>query len=244
MAALEAILFDLGDTLLDFGAVDTLDLFEQGARLTYDYLLKLDQPLPPFAVYHRRLLRAIRWAYFKSFLVRREFDSLKVLRRVSSQMGHRLGEEHYRELVWLWYEPLSRQAKIEEGLPRVLQELRDKPLKLGVISNTFIPAKVLDRHLEREGLLELLPFRIYSCDVHVRKPHPRIFQAACQLLGSRAEQVMFVGDLPKADVYGAKCAGMVTVLKDPTGKKAHYRVKPDHTIASMAQLPAVVAPYL
>lgn len=244
MARLEAILFDLGDTLLDFGAVDTLDMFEQGARLTYDYLAKHDQPLPPFTNYHRRLLRAIRWAYFKSHLVRREFDALKVLRRVSRSMGHRLGEENYQELVWLWYEPLSRQAKVEHGLGQVLLELAGRGLKLGVISNTFIPAAVLDRHLAGESLLELLPYRVYSCDVHVRKPHLKIFQVACRRLGCPPGQVMFVGDLPKADVYGAKRAGMIAVLKDPTGKKRSYRVRPDHTIATLAELPAVVAQYL
>jgi putative hydrolase of the HAD superfamily len=244
MARIEAILFDLGDTLLDFGAVDTIDLFEQGARLTYEYLLSLNQPLPSFPTYHRRLLRAIRWAYFKSDLVRREFDSMKVLRRMSRQMGHRLSDDHYAELVWLWYEPLSLQAKIEPGLDQVLRDLAARGLKLGIISNTFIPAAVMDRHLAREGLLELLPYRIYSCDVSVRKPHPKIFKAACGRVGSHASQVMFVGDLPKADVYGAKRAGMIAVLKDPTGKRPPYRVRPDHTIATMAELPAVVAKYL
>lgn len=244
MARLEGIFFDLGDTLLDFGPVDTIEMFEQGARLTYDYLASLRQPLPTFPVYHRRLLRAIRWAYFKSHLVRREFNSLDVLRRVGQRMGHRLRRAQYDELVWLWYDPLSRQAQVESGLLGILAGLRERGLKLGVISNTFIPADALDRHLAREGLLELLPIRMYSCDVNVRKPNPRIFRVACQRLGSPPGQVMFVGDLPKADIYGAKRIGMLTVLKDPTGCKRAYRLRPDHTIASLAELPAVVAQYL
>jgi putative hydrolase of the HAD superfamily len=167
-----------------------------------------------------------------------------VLRRVSRQMGHRLSDESYTELVWLWYEPLSRQAKIEPGLVQVLRDLAGRGLKLGVISNTFIPASVLDRHLAREGLLELLPYRVYSCDIHVRKPHPKIFKAASRRVASGPGQIMFVGDLPKADVYGAKRAGMIAVLKDPTGKKTPYRVRPDHVIASLSELPAIVARYL
>ncbi len=244
MAKLEAILFDLGDTLLDFGAVDTLEMFEQGARLTYDYLAKFNQPLPPFAQYHRMLLRAFRWAYFKSHITRREFDAVKVLQQIGRAMGHRLPAEHYRELVWLWYEPLSQQARIEPGLPQVLSDLGGRRLKLGVISNTFVPAEALDRHLAREGLLELLPIRVYSCDVQVRKPHPRIFRAAASRVGCPAGSIMFVGDLPKADIYGAKRAGMLTVLKDPTGARRPYRVRPDYTIAAIAELPGIVERFL
>ena len=34
MTNLQAIFFDVGDTLLDFGPVDTLDLFEQGEDIS------------------------------------------------------------------------------------------------------------------------------------------------------------------------------------------------------------------
>ena len=56
MLRVKGILFDLGNTLLDFGRVDILRLFKDGAQQAYSYLKELDQPLPPFRKFHQRQL--------------------------------------------------------------------------------------------------------------------------------------------------------------------------------------------
>jgi FMN phosphatase YigB (HAD superfamily) len=48
---IKAVLFDLGETLLDFGRVKTSRLFRQGARLSYDYLKSSGQPVVNFECY-------------------------------------------------------------------------------------------------------------------------------------------------------------------------------------------------
>jgi len=240
MAEIRGILFDLGDTLLDFGPVDTIDLFERGARLTYERLAELGLSLPPFGTYHRRQLRAVRWAYVKSHITRREFDSLHVIRKLVKGMGRHLPEEQLAELAWLWYEPLSRQATVDPEVPRLLKAFTEEGMALGVVSNTFIPASVLDRHLLEVGLLKWLPIRVYSCNLRYRKPHPKIFSHALAETGLTGDQVAFVGDSPKADVYGAARAGMATVLKDPSGRRRPYRVAPKYRIASLGELPEII----
>jgi len=215
---IKGILFDLGDTLLDFGKVDIPSVFEAGARAAYAYLKDMGQTLPSFAKYHRQQLWAIRWSYLRSRMTRREFSALDLLGRLSARMGHDLTPRQTDELAWLWYEPLSRCATCEDGLGRMLAEFQQDGLVLGIVSNTFVPGQVLDRHLEREGLLRLLPVRIYSCDVLYRKPNPKIFQIALQRAGLRAEETLLVGDSPEADIRGANRAGMISVLKDTAGK--------------------------
>jgi putative hydrolase of the HAD superfamily len=240
---INGILFDLGDTILDFGKVDVLSMFEAGARLSYDYLLSLEMPLPSFARYFRRQLRAIRWNYLKSRLTRREFNSLDVLGRLHRRMGHRLSPAQRVEIAWRWYQPLSEQATVEEGVDRMLRQFHDDGLTIAVVSNTFVPGEVLDRHLEQLSLLELLPIRIYSCDVRYRKPHPGIFRIASDRSGLAPQEALFVGDSPRADILGASRAGMATVLKDPTGRHAEDAVAADHCIKSLAELPAILAGY-
>ena len=240
MARIRGILFDLGDTLLDFGPVDTLRMFEAGARLAYAYLWKIDQPLPPFRVFHRRQLRAVKWRYVWSRIIRREFNSLDVLDKLSLAMGQRLTPAQTEELAWMWYEPLSLVAKVEEGLPAMLAEWRRQGLTLGLVSNTFVPPSVLDRHLAAAGLLEHLPIRVYSCQTRYRKPHPRIFQIALERTGLSPGQTLFVGDSLVADIRGANQAEMMTVLKDPTGQRRLGRVKPDFRIRALRELPGIV----
>jgi putative hydrolase of the HAD superfamily len=240
---IKGILFDLGDTLLDFGHLDVTSLFEAGGRATYDYLKGLGKSLPSFAAYHRRQLRAIRWNYFKSKLSGREFNSLDLLGQLAVRMGHQLSRDQMLELAWLWYEPLSRCARMEEGLCDLLKGLAGRGIRLGVVSNTFIPAEVLDRHLGQVGLLELLPVRVYSCQVGYRKPHPGIFVAALKLASLAASEAMFIGDSPKADVFGANRAGMISVLKDPLGRHDGNKVRPCHRIRGLGELPGILAQY-
>jgi putative hydrolase of the HAD superfamily len=239
----KGVLFDLGDTLLDFAQLDVTSLFEAGARLTYDYLQTLGKSLPSFATYHSRQLRALRWNYFKSKLTRREFNSLDLLGRLATGMGHELTGDQTLELAWRWYEPLSRCATSEEGLEDLLRRLGEQGIKLGLVSNTFVPAEVLDRHLEQLGLLEMLPVRVYSCRVGYRKPHPGIFAIALRQAGLEAGQAMFVGDSPRADILGANRAGMISVLKDPAGRYDGASVKPHHRIQRLSELPDILAQY-
>jgi putative hydrolase of the HAD superfamily len=239
----EGILFDLGDTLLDFGQVDILGLFEAGARLAYDYLRGIGKPLPPFAKYHRWQLWAIRWNYFKSRLTRREFNAMDLIGRLGDRMGHGLSQEQMVELAWLWYRPLSECATMEPGLRQLLEDLRRCGLKLGLVSNTFIPGQVLDRHLQRANLLDLLPVRVYSCDVAFRKPHAGIFTAALERAGLEAHRTMFVGDSPAADVAGARHAGMISVLKSRQAVPPSSKLQPDHHISRLAQLREVLEEY-
>lgn len=243
MTRINGILFDLGETLLEFGLVDTRRLFAEGARLAYSYLQELGQPVPSFRWFELRQLWSIRWHYLKSRLARREFNSLDVLGRLSRRMGQTLTPGQTEQLAWLWYAPLAGRATAEEGLPELLAGFRSDGLALGVVSNTFLPGPVLNRHLSQLGLLEHLGATVYSCDVGYRKPHPEIFRIALGELHLSPEEAMFVGDDPWADVAGAERVGMVSVLKDPSGAKAHPRVRPRHRISSLGELVGIVAAY-
>ena len=240
---IDGILFDLGDTLLDFGQVDVTRLFQAGGKLAYQWLKQRDKPLPPFRRYLRRQLLSIRWNYLLSRLTGREFSSLKLMIRLCRRMGLDLDHDEALHLAWLWYEPLSKIASIEPGLSQTLAQLRDAGLTLGLISNTFIPGEVLDRHLAREGLLELLPRRVYSCNVGRRKPGRAIFVHALQQAGLQADRTLFVGDSLRADVKGANKAGLLSVLKDPQGRHARSQIVPRHRIARIADLKDIVKEY-
>ena len=58
MVRIKGILFDLGGTLVDFGPVNTMAMFAEGARQAYSYLQELGQPLPSL----RRFRRHPLWA--------------------------------------------------------------------------------------------------------------------------------------------------------------------------------------
>ena len=114
--SIRGILFDLGDTLLEFGKIDAVKLFGVGAQRGYDYLAELGVNLPDFTAYHRRHYWAVRWRYFKSRLNGRDFDIMDSIDQIERTFGHRLSRENLVELAWRWYEPLSEVVWVEQGL--------------------------------------------------------------------------------------------------------------------------------
>jgi HAD superfamily hydrolase (TIGR01549 family) len=240
---IQGILFDLGDTLLDFGKVDVLGKFEAGANLAYQYLSELRLPLPSFASFYRRQLWAFRWNYFKSRFTRREFNTLDILGKSCMEMGHDVSHEQMLELAWRFYRPLASQASAEEGTRELLAELAAGGLRLGLVSNTFVPGQTLDRHLAEAKLLDLLPVRVYSCDAIHRKPSPEIFRLALGQAQLEPEQTLFVGDSLEADILGANQAGMISVLKDPQDRHRHSKIQPRHRIRRLAELREILKRY-
>jgi len=238
---IKGILFDLGETLLHYGDFNIPKFFRAGAELAYEYLKSLDQPLPAFEAYYRRQFRTIKWRYALSRLTACEFDAVKVMARMCQRMGQNLTAEQHDELTWLWYRPLSEHATLEDGTHEMLAEFLDAGLILGVVSNTFVPGRLLDRHLDQVGLLDLLAHRTYSSDVGRRKPRRGIFAHALARTGLEAGETLFVGDLPWGDIHGANRAGLVSVLKDPAKRHARSWFKPKHRIGHITELRDVVA---
>jgi putative hydrolase of the HAD superfamily len=58
---------------------------------------------------------------------------------------------------------------------------------------------------------------VISSQVGYRKPHARFYEAACNRLRLRSEQVLWVGDDPENDLFGPRRAGCRSVLLDRLG---------------------------
>ncbi|MFC6704791.1 HAD family hydrolase [Flexivirga alba] len=90
------------------------------------------------------------------------------------------------------------------------------PMPVVLTSNTgMLPGELMRKLLALAGF-GAVP-GVFSNELGVAKPHPRLFGAACDLLGIPAADVLHVGDNPDADVAGARAAGMTTALVQPDG---------------------------
>jgi len=52
---------------------------------------------------------------------------------------------------------------------------------------------------------------VFSCDVGVSKPDPRIYEIACERLGVEPDECLFVGDGANDELPGAERVGMTAV---------------------------------
>ncbi|MHC4477644.1 MAG: HAD family hydrolase [Planctomycetota bacterium] len=237
---IKAVLFDLGETLVNFGRFSSTRLFRQGARLSYDFLKSLGQPVGSFEYYCWRNLIALRIRHWLSAVTKRDFNSLALLRHIGTKKGLKLDRQQWRQFAWLWYEPLSKVAWAEPKAAETLTALKNMGLKLGILSNTFVNGSSLEKHLEQLGMLDFFSVRIYSYEFDFRKPDLRIFKIAAERIGELLEDILFVGDRIATDIKPAAQAGMRPVLKAAytnTGKKTPKGV---WRIEHLDELPALV----
>jgi len=242
---LKAILFDLGDTLFDFEPMDTRAAFELSGRRTHDYLAGKGFRLPSFRRYFWMQYNALRLAYLWSKIVRREFNSFDLMCRLCRRMNLQMDDAALRELCWQWYLPMIDLCSVAPEVIPTLTKFRDRGLKLALVSNTFFPGFVLDRHLAHHGLLEFFPTRIYSSEVGYRKPDARIYRIALGAVGVAPGEAVFVGDIVKTDIVGARGVGMCTILRQPFANSRTHRVA-DHVVRRISEvhqiLPLLGAP--
>jgi len=211
---IKAVIFDLGETLLDFGKIKATRLFRQGARLSYDFLKSCGQPVGCFEYYCWRNLIALRFRHLISNITKKDINSSALLRGIGKKKGIKLDGQQWRHFAWLWYEPLSKIATTEPKIKETLIALKGLGLKLGILSNTFVNAHSLEKHLEQLGLLDFFTVRMYSYEFDFRKPDVRIFKIAAQRIDVAAENIMYVGDRIDKDIIPALKIGMHAVLKD------------------------------
>jgi HAD superfamily hydrolase (TIGR01509 family) len=121
----------------------------------------------------------------------------------------------------------------------LLQGLRERGIKTGLLSNTHWPRQWHERWLERDGVLELIDVRVYTSDLQHTKPHPEAFRAVLGALGVEPEAAVFVGDRPVDDISGAKALGMRAVLI-PNSVVPGHPVKPDARISSLGELMSLI----
>ena len=80
--------------------------------------------------------------------------------------------------------------------------------RVGIISNSYVGAR--EREHARYGFADLVDVLVYSHEVGLQKPDARIFTLACERLGVRPAEVLFVDDVAM-HVEAARALGMKAV---------------------------------
>jgi putative hydrolase of the HAD superfamily len=119
----------------------------------------------------------------------------------------------------------------------LLRALRDRGIRVGVLSNTMWPRALHERVFLRDDVLDLIDGAVYSSEIPWTKPHPEAFRAVMNAIGvSDPASCVFVGDRPYDDIFGAQSLGMRTVLIPNSTVPAYAAAVPDVVITRLADL--------
>ena len=92
---------------------------------------------------------------------------------------------------------------------QTLRALRERGLKLGMISDCSWEAPVV---WEESALAPLFDVAVFSVLARVKKPDPRIYLMACEQLGVRPQECLYIGDGGSRELTGAAAGGMRPVM--------------------------------
>ncbi len=91
--------------------------------------------------------------------------------------------------------------------------------------------------LHKARLLDYFDPIVISGDYGYRKPDRRLFQLALDTMGVAAQNTLYVGNDMHRDIFGAREAGMTTVMVDSDqGTKVYRDCVPDFTITDFRDL--------
>jgi putative hydrolase of the HAD superfamily len=235
MADIEAVLFDLGGTLVDYPLPSWPVTAGRCLEGVYAFLVRPDEERPPPAadlpgpdearVRRQRAARDTAAAHRAMVAVRRMVRSLS-----GSTLPH-MAEACAR--------PLFVEGRLYDDALPAIRALKDRGYRLGLVSNTpwGTPEYLWESQLDRFDLTDHFEVRLFSSAIGYRKPDPRIFRAALARLGVPAERALFIGDRPRTDVAGASRVGMRTALVvRPGGPRRRSLARADLSIGSLAEL--------
>jgi putative hydrolase of the HAD superfamily len=220
------VIFDWGGTLTPWHTIDVADLW---AAVCAPHFPAADAATVAAALHaaERRLWLAAEQAHRSATM-----DALFELAGVSATA----------ELLASYVAAWEPHTITDEDALDLLRLLRDRRVRVGVLSNTMWPRSWHEDVFRRDGVLDLIDGAVYSSEIDWTKPHPEAFRAAMAAVGvSDPGRCVFVGDRPFDDVHGAQQAGMRAVLVPNSDVPTFAPAVPDAVISRLADLPAVLA---
>ncbi len=201
---LDAVLFDWGDTLMRWAPEP--DLLELGHAAGFAAL-----GLEPVGGVTERFRDVYLAAFFEPGTIE-EVEYPDQVRRLLAEFDVTVSDDELLRFLEAEHAAWAPARQLASTTHALLEALRDRGLKLGLVSNAFDPPELLHRDLALLGVADRLDAAVFSSEVGRRKPDPLIFEVALQRLGADPGRSLFVGDTLATDVAGAEALGMHTCL--------------------------------
>lgn len=240
--AIRAVLFDLGSTLIYFNG-DWNTVIHQSDRellrsLQANQISCADDHFA--AKFRQRLMQY----YIERELKHTEHTTAHILRQLLEDFGCRnVAEDTIRHALAAMYTVSQDCWQPEPDALPVLQKLKDRGYRLGLISNAADDADV-QVLIDKAGIRSFFDVILTSANERIRKPNPHIFYRALDNMNISPAQAAMVGDKLDADILGAQNAGIYSIwitkrATPPEDQSLYTAIRPDTIIQSLSDLPAL-----
>ena len=232
---IEAVIFDWGGTLSEFVDAELVDAWRLAAR-------HIDPEHEDEITERLVQVEAEFWASTSSH--QRSATLADLMATAAEELGLDVAEALLEEAAVRHLDAWTPHIRHDPDAAPALAALRDRDLRIGMLSNTHWPRPFHEHFLERDGLVDLIDARLYTSEMPFQKPHPSAFLTAADALGVDPTRAVFVGDRPWDDISGARAIGMRTVLRPNPFAPDLDGIEPDARITRLPDLVDVVDGWL
>ena len=221
------VLFDVDDTLLDFGKAEAAAI-----RKTFE---RIGIPVTDELIRRYSEINAQQWSRFEKGEITRE----KLLTERFDILFSELGINVPSEMAQASYEYLLGIGHyFVDGAEELLEALKDK-YELYIVSNGN--ASVQDRRLKSAGIVPYFREVFISERVGFNKPSAEFFDACFEHIpGFEKDKAVIVGDRLSSDILGGINAGVKTCWFNPRGDAPDPDIPADYEIKHLGELPALL----
>ena len=232
---IEAVLFDWGGTLSVYVDVDMEDMW----RIAAKHLASGADPAREDEI-RARLVAVEAEAWARIPIDQRSFTLGELLAKASSALHLDVAAAVIAEATQGHLDAWTPHIRHDPSAGTVLAALKERGLKVALLSNTHWPREFHEHFLARDGLIDYIDARLYTSELPFSKPHASAFRATLDAVGvGDPGRAVMVGDRAYDDVFGAQQAGLRGILR-PHGGVPGYDVEPDAVIGPLPELLAVL----
>lgn len=139
-------------------------------------------------------------------------------------------------ILGLWPKVYREEADLFEGVPEILDKLKDAALTIGVATSGQLKELIVEL-LKRRHIYHFISAIVSRDDIPEPKPSPKSIQECLRLLEASPEESVYVGD-SVVDIQASRAAGTrsIAVLSGAGSYETLSREKPDHIIRDVREL--------
>ncbi|HIZ34799.1 MAG TPA: HAD family hydrolase [Candidatus Ruania gallistercoris] len=213
----QAVLFDLDDTLLDTASAFAAAV----AAMAAEFLPHLEADRYPEVLATWRVDSGGHYQAHVDGVVDYRTQRFARAQQIQEQFGGAvLDDAGYDRWAQVWDRAFSGAWAAFEDTAVILAALRSAGLAVGCVTNAGTEQQ--SAKLAAVGLTDAVPLLVTLDTFGVGKPDPRVFHEGVRLLGFEPHQVMYVGDEPVIDARAATAAGLHGVWLDRPGRRRDH----------------------
>ena len=232
MAALRALLVDVGGTLVDDATWLPQDRYAplRLARLTD----ALGESRPWFDAFFEH-------SFDESNAELHEQRTADQVASFLVAQGVEPAQDDIERICRACAPPIGDVVTIEPHARDALEAVQAMGIRMAICSNTLWRDDAdARRDWEALGFGHLFDAYVTSNSTGYGKPHPAMFERCLETLGVEAAEAAMIGDRPDLDIAGAKPLGIRTIWKRPPWFEGDPEPTADAQITCLAELPGVL----